>query len=221
VIRAQLERARETLQAERGGAILLVPMTLDHYGTFEVPVWGPAYHIGRALHAIQDSFTHTVRSEDLRTIYHHANFIDAIEGELEESRDGLAHSDYADKCGAESEEVADATVAASAELLRATATFLDGTGDGDAAVDAALDAWMGFQEGCGIEADFCGSPWEERARKEPTTAYLGCAVAAPLGAPGVVDRSAWVLGALGAALDVRRARRRGAAGHVVGVARLP
>lgn len=213
-IRSQIEQARDALDAEEGGAIVLVPFTLDHYGTFDVPVWGAAYHIGRALHAVQDSFTHTVRSDDLTTIYHVANFIEAVDGTLEERRDGLAHSTYADQCGEESSEVVRASREASADLLRATATFLDGTGDGEGAIEAYLATWMPFQEGCGIDRGFCGSKWEERARREPTTAYLGCAVAGPVGArpdrggSTWQDRSVAVLGLLLAALVARRGARR-------------
>lgn len=209
-IRAQLERARDALDAEEGGAILLVPFTLDHYGKFDVPVWGPAYHIGRALHAVQDSFTHTVRSDDLTTIYHVANFIEAVDGTLEERRDGLAHSTYADRCGEESSEVVRASREASADLLRATGAFLDGTGDGDGAVESFLATWMPFQEGCGVDRGFCGSQWEDRARREPTTAYLGCAVSGPIGGrpdvagSGPRDNSGALLALLAAALLARR-----------------
>jgi hypothetical protein len=46
----------------------------------------------RALHAGEDSFTHTLRTPDMHGIVHVMNYAEAVGGTLEEERDGLAHS---------------------------------------------------------------------------------------------------------------------------------
>ena len=38
---------------------------LDFYAKVELEVWEPAYLLGRALHALQDSFAHTIRTTEL------------------------------------------------------------------------------------------------------------------------------------------------------------
>ncbi|MBW2508779.1 MAG: hypothetical protein JRE81_09125, partial [Deltaproteobacteria bacterium] len=39
------------------------PYTLDFYNRFYVPVWEPAYMLGEAAHTLQDSFSHSIRSD--------------------------------------------------------------------------------------------------------------------------------------------------------------
>jgi hypothetical protein len=78
---------------------------IDFYGDIEVDVWAPAFYLGKALHALQDSFTHTVRSNNLSKIRHVMNFVEAITSAYDESQDGLRHSSSMDACGFEPSEV--------------------------------------------------------------------------------------------------------------------
>ena len=94
----QLNKAGEALQKSDADQIEEVQFTLDQYGTFKVDVWIVAYHVGRALHALEDSFTHTLRSADLHGIIQVANYAEAIGGTLHEERDGLAHSGATNGC---------------------------------------------------------------------------------------------------------------------------
>ncbi|MCB9788545.1 MAG: BMP family ABC transporter substrate-binding protein [Deltaproteobacteria bacterium] len=146
---------------------------LDFYGTVTLEVWGPTYHLGRASHALQDSFSHAIRSADLRTIYSLLNYVDAALGTLEESRDGMAHSSHADECDGVDLDVPAAAVDATADVMRAIAQ--GAPGDLGKRVDAVLSKWLRYQPGCTVDNAYCDSPWVERARQSPTTPLLGCA----------------------------------------------
>lgn len=80
-----------------GGAIVRKPAYLDHYGRIEVPVVLFAWHVGRAIHALQDAHAHMIWDADVRQIVGVLNYVDAVEGRLD-SHDGLAHSDALDDC---------------------------------------------------------------------------------------------------------------------------
>ena len=149
------------------------PYTLDFYGLFSVPVWEPAYAIGEAAHTLQDSFSHSIRSDgyDLRKIAYVLNYIDAISTDFVESRDGIAHSRYLDRC-TESDvaELFAAADQATADLFEA---FLSQQEGDEAAIDALLDKWLTLQEGCTLENDFCDNArWLEAARRDPTSTYF-------------------------------------------------
>ena len=60
----------------------------------------PTYYvrIGQAMHAIQDSFTHTYRTPDGTSVTVVLNWLDDVNGDLVESRDGPAHATKLDVC---------------------------------------------------------------------------------------------------------------------------
>jgi hypothetical protein len=95
---AQLKLAwgeRETLDTEATEA---VPIALK-FETRAVELPRFAYRIGRALHAIQDSYSHTFRSEDMQNIRGVFNFVEpALGPSYSESRDGAAHQTLFDRC---------------------------------------------------------------------------------------------------------------------------
>ena len=66
-------------------------------GQVDAPL--PTYYlkIGQAIHAIEDSFTHTYRTADETQITVVLNWIDEVGGPLVESRDGPAHAAL-DRC---------------------------------------------------------------------------------------------------------------------------
>lgn len=131
------------------------PVTLDFYDLFQVEVWKPAFVLGEAAHALQDSFAHTIRSDafDFRRIVHVLNFVDAIYKDFDESRDGIAHSRHLDQCDQPDVVVLSQTGDLATEDL--LAAFLQSR-DGDTTMlDDLLDEWMTLQEGCTVENDFC------------------------------------------------------------------
>ncbi len=152
---------------------------VDFYEQVDVDVWAPMYYLGVAAHVLQDTFSHTIRSDadGLRSIVHVTNFIEAIGGSFDEQRDGLAHSNAMDQCGrAEIGELVDAAVLATIDLFYAARSLFNRTDPG--ATQLVFDAWIRYQDGCNLQNDLCGnSRWIEQARTDPTRPYLGCSVA--------------------------------------------
>ncbi len=173
------ELLSEALAASlRKGAAQLTLGTfyLDFYGRIEIPVNAAFYSLGRAAHAVQDSFSHSVRDEatGYRELVAVLNYIDAIGTNFEEERDGLAHSDSMDDCTAapgEAGGTVDAAVAATIDLyatLRALRSGLE-----PHALDAFLGRWFVFREGCTLSDGFCGNTrWVEVLREHQTQPYL-------------------------------------------------
>jgi hypothetical protein len=222
---AQLRDAADVLMKESAKQIGKVPFTLDQYGTFDVDVWLVAYHVGRAAHALEDSFTHTLRTQNLRGIIHVMNYAEAIGGTLHEERDGLPHSSATDGCELITTEHAHpanrdrvfAAEEAVADLLRAAAPILSGK-DTEAEVSGVLDKWasyvpgtaLGYPEGCIKGNDYCNSLWLELARLHPSGPILGCGLTTGGSRPAL---GCSLLGLLGLGLAARRARRAGGTGE--------
>jgi hypothetical protein len=98
LVRQMLTDAGAAAQRSSSARNRTEPFYLDFYGQIDVEVDEGAYLSGRAMHVLQDSFSHTLRSADGRTVDTVLNYIDGISGQLEESRDGMGHSDSLDDC---------------------------------------------------------------------------------------------------------------------------
>jgi hypothetical protein len=100
-IRGRVQEALDGLDAS-GKADLAnrTPMTLYLSLRGPIDAWLPVYYVrvGQALHAIQDSFTHTYRTADGMKITLVLNWLDSVNGSLVESRDGPAHATKLDAC---------------------------------------------------------------------------------------------------------------------------
>ena len=179
VVRAQLDAMADALRLAPSEQIRKMPFTIDFYGEIEVDVWLPGYHLGRALHSVQDSFSHSIRSDDVHRIWHVLNFDDALTRDYDEERDGLAHSGALDRCDGATDPIYDTAIQASADVV--AACMADGDAlqhPGDGVVTTLLERWMRYEPGCGHGAGYCDSPWLELARTDPTAPLLGgCAVA--------------------------------------------
>ncbi|MGK0358143.1 MAG: basic membrane lipoprotein Med (substrate-binding protein (PBP1-ABC) superfamily) [Bradymonadia bacterium] len=162
--------AREFLRLPTAEQIIEVNLTLDFYGTIQVDVWAPAYFLARALHTLQDSFTHSIRSPDLRQMWHVMNYAEAVGGSLSESRDGLAHSSTMDACDDTTEVLVLGAIEASADLLRAANRTL--LGEDDAQLTAVLVKWINYEPGCSKANAYCDSVWVPLARKGATGPIL-------------------------------------------------
>lgn len=192
--------------------LVSVPITLDFYGRFDVEVWEPGFLLGRGVHALQDSFSHSIRSTDgLHQIVHVLNFVDAIYTSFDESRDGIAHSRQLDRCfEAQSLELTDAAQSASVLLFDA---FLRVRAGDDPATEAVLDEWLVHND-CNLNDPECVDPkWLEAARTDPSKPLLPKALicsAHPLADRGAdVSMVGWVLLGLIAAHGTRgRSSRR-------------
>lgn len=179
-----------------GGALVRVEVWVQYYRTVEIEVWEPLFHLARALHLLQDSFTHAYRSDDLFTVLTIQNYVEALEEELDRDVDGPPHSNALDDCtNPDGAEVVEAATVASAALVDATLLYWQSGDRGE--VDAFVSAWMSLEPGCAAMP--CTSRWVAVAQTDET-GVTGCAVRAPGS-----GSSAWPLVVLW--LWRRRARR--------------
>lgn len=102
------------------------PLYLDFYGSIEVDVVASAYLFGRAAHALQDAYSHMLRSKDGHTVLHVLNYIDAIGDNYDRGRDGLAHSNTLDRCNDETATLTQAAADATIGMAHAMDAYLAG-----------------------------------------------------------------------------------------------
>ncbi len=207
------------LLGERGSdQVIERPLYVEHYGRIDVPVWGPAYHLGLALHVLQDSFSHTIRTEDGVHVLHVLNYVDAFRGPVDEPIDGLAHSTAMDQCDrTENEEHVLQASDRSVALVAAAVKLAQG--DGGQAVEVALSdcetpllgelecgmlAYFPECQGrvlageelsgtcCSPETSFCDAALLPTIRATPTRPYLQSAIGCRL-APAAAKGPVWPL----------------------------
>jgi hypothetical protein len=165
------------------------------------------WEIGRALHAVQDGFSHVYRSQqDPYRVIAVMNYVEFVEDELDESIDGPPHSSGLDRCSDLDEfrkRRIQLGVDASADLLRATLDpSLDLAGK-QVAVSDVLTRYLSYTDGCSAENNWCDAP--ERNYPEER----GCVCSAPGSARGSAGWPWAAFAALGAiAAAVGRRRRR-------------
>lgn len=182
-------------------------------GGIEARLPGFYVHIGQALHALQDGFTHTYRNPDGRHVTVALNWLEVASGELEEGRDGPPHLEVLDDCDGETElqqlrrELA---VDASTRVLAAALTPGKTRDEKLAAVSLVLADYFTVDPGC-----TSANAWCDAAEADLPEPGCGCAAA---GAD--VPRGAGValLLAAGAAVVARRRSRRTPAAAVLAVA---
>jgi len=184
----------------------------------EIDIDLPAYpfHVGRALHALQDSYAHQFRDPADGRVRSVLNWVEGnLEGGSDEIRDGHPHLATMDECGSNAGDSRrrDWAVRASADLLTALASDQGGR---VGRVDRARGVFAAHSElepGCSAANDYCDT-------REATLA-TGCTTAgsAQLGGPGWL-LAALALLALGRAAVQRASGRRRVAALVVAVALL-
>lgn len=167
-----VELGREHLGQDK--QIITIKVYLDFYGRIDLQVYAPMFYLGQAAHAIQDTFSHTLRDkhDDYRSIVHVMNYIDAINTSMNETRDGLAHSNAMDDCNRQDMAVliARAVMATTALFIAAREQYSDRDPD---AILAVLDEWVTLSPGCNLENSFCDNPeGMSIARIDQTEPYL-------------------------------------------------
>ena len=141
--------------------------------------------LGQALHAVQDSFTHTYRTPDGMKITVVLNWLDSVDGSLVESRDGPAHATKLDACDDPDELRKTRRVLATAASEALLFAALDARKTRDermAGVDAILDTYLSNSPGCTFQNGWCDAP---EARYKDTKNLFGCTTA-PIAAWGAV-----------------------------------
>lgn len=237
VISEHMEEMQRYLTAPGLSQITTSPLYVEHYGRIDVEVWGPAYRLGLALHVLQDSFSHTIRTEDGAHVLHVLNYVDAFQGRIDEDSDGLSHSTGMDDCDRaenhghvlSAEERSVALVAAALKITE---------GDGGQALEAGLndcqpenvgDVECGFlayhpecrdrvEAGeslsgtcCSRDTEFCDARLLASIVATPTRPYLRPSFGCQLSRGGRLARDGWWTwaGILSLVLFLRRFRGRG------------
>ncbi|MBI5477893.1 MAG: hypothetical protein HY906_03495 [Deltaproteobacteria bacterium] len=206
-----------------------VDVFVPYVGTIRWPLQRFYYHAGRALHALQDAFTHSYRDETWHRVLAVMNWSDPIRGDLDEVRDGPPHETMLDKCdtdrpwrAAQLEAVGAASQTLMQLLVDADPDARDAT---HVQLTTLLDDWLTSQGGCSVENAYCGNAvyadLKENGLSDGTKAG-GCAAggAASSGAPlawlalaglVVVGRRRWLTALLVVAVMLGAAPPAGAA----------
>jgi len=170
LIRENLDTALNMLFLQPKDQNIKVSMNLEYYGDVNFYVNGPAYYIGMTAHTLQDSFSHTLRSEDLHTVQHVTNYVDALGADHNERRDGMAHSLTLDHCNEEARPLANAAAEATSDLFMAIKSLAEQSDPN--AIDKLFNTWLQYQPGCTKDNNYCNNAWESTARKEQTRPIL-------------------------------------------------
>jgi hypothetical protein len=169
----------------------------------------PTYYvrIGQAIHALEDSFTHTYRTPDGQQITAVLDWVEQANGQWDEATDGPPHATDLDRCDdadALRQRLRELATEAATAVLRAT---LDPTQTNDqkaAAVEAIMDKYLTFSPGCTFDNNWCEAPERQYGNGQ------GCNVAGAEPRPAVTI-SAAIAGLL---MLMARARRRRAAARI-------
>ena len=195
----------------------LQPEYLPFLGKTQIPVSGFYFFAGRAVHAVQDSFTHTYRrmdSADGGSDAGHAitsvfNWVSQVRGDLVEAVNGHGHEQILDDCEDDNPSNADRlgwATDATSELLAALTTP-GAAADRQARLDAFFANWMTYEAGCSIENEYCNNPvqaWLRASGKSMNYDSGGCTLAGPMRA----GLGALAIAAAGLAWVMSRRRRR-------------
>jgi hypothetical protein len=184
---------------------LALPVSLAIRGGTSVLLPGFYVRLGQALHALQDSFSHSYRTADSMAITTSLTWLHPIDDDLNEAIAGPPHSSELDRCVG-LDDLRRARLAVAGEASRALLAAALGPGtraDRLAAAGAVLDTYLTISPGCDAANAWCDAP-EHSYQTEPTA---GCSVAGRARAAGVTADALLLL----AALVARRRRGRAAA----------
>ncbi len=182
-------------------------------GAYEIQLPRFAYRLGRASHAMEDSFAHSMRDTESGHVRTVLNYIDAFGkgASYDPDRDGYQHLSTLDDClRPEANQVARVRHAREA-VAAMYAAIADPAPGRRARVEAAVDAALILIPNCTPENNYCDAPELE----EPTGfRTFGCDAS---GASGI----ALILVLLGSVIALRRRRTRGVATVVLMLALVP
>ena len=127
-------------------------------GRIELELQRYGFHMGMAVHALEDSYAHIFRRADDERVRHVLNWIEGNVGEsYDVARDGHEHMSPLDECsgGAGARRRKGRALAAAAELLAAVADGEGGREGRLARAAAVIDSHMVREPGCVADNDWC------------------------------------------------------------------
>lgn len=164
-----LAKTGSALQGIRDGKVdpaerLDFKVVLELRGSIEANLPRFQVEIGRALHAVQDSFSHAYRKDHYRRITAVLNYVDFVDARLKESRDGPPHRSGLDQCVDVDRPRRDRLVVAttaSTELLLAAMDPDRTIDERKALVEDVLDEYLSYEPGCTAANDWCDAPEQQ------------------------------------------------------------
>jgi len=168
-------------------------LAFRHRVTVDLPRF--AYRLGRAVHALEDGYAHTLRNPTTGAVRHVTNWIDfSTDDDYDVERDGYRHLSTIDDCLRNTTVERYHLTYARAAVTELLAAIADPGGDGaarKARVEAVLDRAFSLEPGCTHANRYCGAPELEEEEG-------GCSTSRGAGLPIVLAL---------AGLLVRRRRR--------------
>ncbi|GAC1351803.1 MAG: hypothetical protein NVSMB1_08380 [Polyangiales bacterium] len=171
-------------------------VALEVRGTVDVDL--PTFYVemGNAVHAMQDSFTHTYRNQDGTKVQVVLNWVRVVDGNYDEKRDGPSHQGPLDSCDdsdplhVQRHRLA---IRASSDLLRAALS----PGDRDAKlanVDRVINDYLSYAPGCTYDNHWCNAPEEKYRQSSGCGCHLtpGRGVGIAALAPLALSLAAWI-----------------------------
>lgn len=160
-ILSELEAALGDGEAIDLEATVPVEVSLRFRGDVELETRRFPFHLGRALHALQDSFSHSFRNPEDARVRHVLNWIEGnLDDASEPARDGHPHMDVLDDCDAGVAAVRlreRAATDASAALIAAIADPSGGRAGRLERAGAVLDVHLAREPGCSADNGWCGA----------------------------------------------------------------
>lgn len=149
-----------------------------------------AFHMGRALHALQDSYAHSFRRASDVEVMSVLNYIDPIFSiHFDEHRDGHPHLGAMDACVGTDFAVGRAQTAQdSSQALLSAVALSTSTLERKDRINGVLDKSLAYVPGCDPENGWCGTNLDSVV---PQLATQGCS-SVSLAGPAVLLALAWL-----------------------------
>jgi hypothetical protein len=148
-----------------------VEVHLTFRGRTELDLTAYPFHLGRALHALEDSYTHTFRDPDSEAVRSVLNWIEGNLGGSDPARDGHPHISGLAQCDQDDAVRVDPATAAATELIAALADPEGGRAGRLERAAEVLERHTQQQPGCTVDNDWCDTP--EASLSTSTCAIAG------------------------------------------------
>ncbi|MEM9694316.1 MAG: MYXO-CTERM sorting domain-containing protein [Myxococcota bacterium] len=141
-----------------GAARVDLRVNLTFRGTVSLSLPLAYVYLGQAVHALQDGYSHTFRTSDQQRVTVATNWIDFVNGTLDEARDGPGHMQGLDECNGVDGFRAERLELVREVTLRAMRAVLDPSLDRQQRfdeVDDLIAAALTVEPGCTFDNNWC------------------------------------------------------------------